>query len=232
MSNRDQINDLKFLLLEAKKQLFLVENKEILNKADEQNEVTNKTDKIDDLFNKFETIQKAQKKSKTFEKMNLKFKSNVEFLTNLIKLKSIEKNFKMKEVKNETIFECLRSILNQIQYFFFQTDLLIDIEKLVNDPVLSFEINNETEPILNQTANSSSEQVFPIPVDSLLHSLQMFVNVYDIEWLYYLRKSLFDLIKEIVENLARFIIEFPRSQKVHLNDFYLIMLKIIKVLIF
>ena len=214
MSNREQINDLKFLLLEAKKQLFLAKNNDILSKLDEPNEQNKSTDKIDELFKKFETNQKLETKSKSIEKMNLKFKSNIEFLTNLIKLKSIEKNFKIKEVKNEAIIECLCSTLKQIQYFFFKTDLLIDIEKLSsNNDFLTY--CNETETLSNQSDEASSERVFSIPIDSLLHSLQMVINVYDIEWLYYLRKSLVDLIKEFVNEIIKFIVEFP-SQKVHI----------------
>jgi hypothetical protein len=54
------------------------------------------------------------------------FKLNIDFLTNIIKLKMLEKDFKLNsQNNNETIMECLHELVQQIRFFFFEAGMLV-----------------------------------------------------------------------------------------------------------
>lgn len=197
---------IKYQLFETRKQLFLLEHKEAINEIDikDNQKISNGTD-LETLFDKFNKIQNYNN-----EKINFKqrFNSRVEFMANLIKLKSIGKSFKLNEKTKELIVECLRSFLENISQAFFDGEIKQD-----------FDILNEDCKYSNRKKDAYCE-FSDIPMDCMLHSLQVFLNVYDIEWLYYLRSSLVDCIDIFVNDLINFISSFSNSEKVEFIHFY------------
>lgn len=201
-TNSEKITELKHLLFITRKKLFLEQNKDLFqNKANSttatSTTTTTKSPNLEDLFQKFQELQAKESKVAQLENVTAQFNSNLDFLTNLIKLKTIDKNFRMNENSNELIMQCLSSFLDQLQHFFFKTSLLTDSENI--------------SPEASKTKTQSSQ--LSIPIDSLLHGLQVFLNVYDIEWLYYFRGTLIERIETFIKNLVKFIINFPNSQK-------------------
>jgi len=192
VSNREQISQLKNLLFSTKKQLFIEQNKEILQKAQEsQNKQENKKEtSLECLFKNFQILEKSRESLLGSENITAQFSSNLDFLSNLIKLKTVEKSFRLNENSVELITQCLSMFINQIRHFYF-----------------------ERETKQTETKQTNCKKL-TIPVDTLLHSLQVFLNVYDIEWLYYLRSSLIENIRQFVKDLIKFIINFPRNKKV------------------
>lgn len=187
-------------MFETRKQLFLLEHKEAINVIDKKtNETSSNGANLDTLFEKFQTLQDENSKNIDFKK---RFNSRVELMANLIKLKSIGKNFKLNENMKELIVECLSSFLEYISQAFLKGDIKQDFDVLNDDCNYS-----------NSKKNSYKE-FSEIPMDCMLHSLQVFLNVYDIEWLYYLRSSLVELIEIFVNDLINFITSFSNSEKV------------------
>lgn len=187
-------------MFETRKQLFLLEHKEAINKIDKKaNEKTSNGTNLETLFEKFQTLQNDNNKNIDFKQ---RFNSRVELMANLIKLKSIGKNFKLNENMKELIVECLSSFLEYISQSFFNGDIKPDFDILNDDCNYS------------SSKKNSFKEFSEIPMDCMLHSLQVFLNVYDIEWLYYLRSCLVELIDIFVNDLINFITSFSNSEKV------------------
>ena len=113
-SNREHISELKDTILKLKQDIFMHQNKELLQQeAQQTNEVVNVKTK-DQLAIKFE--------------LKRKLNANLEFIASIIKLKKIGKEFKsrhgMNEITTDIIFETLFTLLTQISIFFFEADLL------------------------------------------------------------------------------------------------------------
>ena len=149
VSNRDQIIDLKNFILKIKQELFVQENSDILsNEPIEQNE------------------SEKPKKTKNINEHELKFKlkSNLEFLSNIIKLKAIRRGFKTKQTLSdtsaETIFETMLMFLHQINLFFNGANLMIEDMNVIGDKGV----------------------LYPMPKDTLEHAVSLFVNVFDLEF--------------------------------------------------
>ena len=184
--NSEQIVELKALLLETRKQLFIAENRQVF-KAQESDE---KKNSIESLIDKFKKLQTEQNKFLRLDYLNAELTSNANFMSNLIKLKSIEKNFTLNKTTTELIIDCSSLFLNQIQFFFFKS-------KLVSCGTTPNELD-----------------LSPIPIDGLLHSLQVFLNVYSIEWVYFARSSLIGIIEQLIDSLTQFILKHSISEKV------------------
>lgn len=152
VSNRDQIIDLKHFILKIKQELFVQENSDILsNEPIEQNE------------------SEKPKKTKNINEHELKFKlkSNLEFLSNIIKLKAIRRGIKTKQTLSdtsaETIFETMLMFLHQINLFFNGANLMIEDMNVICDKGV----------------------LYPMPKDTLEHAVSLFVNVFDLEFVFY-----------------------------------------------
>jgi hypothetical protein len=52
------------------------------------------------------------------------------------------------------------------------------------------------------------------PLDSLVHALQIFLNIFQIEWLYYLRSSLLDSLNDFIDEIIKFILECDELNQV------------------
>ncbi len=191
-SNSQQIVQLKSLLFTTRKQLFLEQNKETLCNAQDLSD--KKESGLDNLFKKLKLIEEKNLDLISSENIRAQFSSNLDFLTNLIKLKSVEKTFRLNENSIDVIAQCLTIFLNQIRQLFFESDFIIGLNKQT-------ETNNTT----------FKKPKFSIPIDTLLHSLQVFLNIYDIEWLYYIRSNLIEKIRLFIKDLIKFILNFPRT---------------------
>jgi hypothetical protein len=202
-SNSEKILSLKKLLLEARRELFLMQNKEMLERVNNQDEI-----QIDSsykaLTDKFEEMKNKQLRLKVYENSKMKLKKNIEFLTNLIKLKSVGKNFKINDTSNDLILKCLSELLKQIYDFFFKSNLIVE----------SFDRQDFDEIASEIDMTEVDSYSFPISIDSLLHSVQVFLNVFDIEWLYYLRQHLILDIEKFIDDLIAFIFNFQINEKV------------------
>ena len=185
--NSEQIVELKALLLETRKQLFMAENRQLF-KVQESDE--NKKNSIEGLIDKFQKLQTEQNKFLKLDYLNAELTSNADFMSNLIKLKSIEKNFTLNKTTTELIIDCSSLFLSQIQFFFFKS-------KLVSCGLMPTELD-----------------LSPIPIDGLLHSLQVFLNVFSIEWVYFARNILMRTIEQFIDSLTQFILKHSISEKV------------------
>ncbi len=195
-SSAERIDLLKHQLFETRKKLFVAEHKEIIDNigasANDQNEPS-----LEMLFEKFQKLQNDTNKRTDLKE---RFNSRLELMVNLIKLKSIEKNLKLNENTKELIADCLSSFLKNISEAFFNLNIKQDHSDSLDD---------------NPSNHKACFKEFSvIPIDSILHSLQVFLNVYDIEWFYYLRSSLIESIETFTNDLISFILNYSNSEKV------------------
>jgi len=192
-SNKEKIEQLNMLLLEKKKEICNLQNSiaKTNQSADEQaideSLSTNQSNQTTILSRKNENKIDIASRITHIENMNSQFSSNIEFISNVIKLKSLNKSVKLNESSKETIFECLSILLKHLNMFVF---------------------DNANE----SSQNSLNSQVISFPVESILNSVQTFVNVFEIEWLYYLRRNLYNSIIEFIKKLVNHIIQYPANQ--------------------
>ena len=189
---------MKDSLLKCKQENYLLKNKDLINKAqniiDVQQDIENVLN-----FSQFKTNENITSKfvnNDQYTKMKENFELNIEFLTNLIKLKIIGKNFQLDE-KVETIVETLKEFLEQIRYFFLFKKSHKEINEVNEVSQADSGINMSLDSTFNdQHDNSKIEEdnltPFTFSFDSLVHALQIFLNIFQIEWLYYLRSNLLE----------------------------------------
>ena len=187
--NSDQIVELKQLLLEAKKQIFM-----LTIKPDPFGLEDNKT-KFENYLKNLELSEQKALKCDEWQKTQCQFGSNIEFMSNVVKLKSVQQSFRLNESDKEVILECLVAVLNQVKCFILSSSN----KKASNDP-----------------------NFLPIsfPFESILHSVQLFLNVFEIEWLYYLRHRLVDPIVDFIDELVAFILNNTIHKKVSFFNFF------------
>lgn len=177
-----EIDSLKRQLLEAKKEIFYLKNSNVDIQPTPSNSDSNSTTILKSSGNN------AVAATAKFDKLVDSLNSNVAFLSNVIKLKSVEKNMKSCEsstIKEEELFDWLKILLEQIDECLFE--------------------------------RTKSSSYFTFPLASILHALQVFLNVYQIEWLYHLRSRLIDRLWKFIDDLVRFSLEYDPDNKVGSN---------------
>lgn len=203
----EQLKNLKKSLLDAKKEIFYLKTQDQLK----QTQIS--LDSAIGTANLSNTNEKQNEKlsnSKKFNEFNKQFCSNLDFITNLIKLKTIDKNFKKnQDINQETVCECLSQILEQIRTFLFEYEFFDEHSSaIITDTVdLNMTQINESKILPEGVLNIA------FPLESILHSLQLFLNLYEIEWFYYLRNKLIDQIIVFINDLVKFMIQFETSKK-------------------
>jgi len=169
------------------------------------------------LFHK--TSDTNQAKLKTYQQVKEEarnYDANLKFLSDIIKLKTLSKDFQMNE-DTLTILKTLKDTIEQIRFFFQSYD--------EEDPKSKAEIMSDKKSdasfVEDDSAFAESTTLFFItqefeqpdeiyclfPLDTLLHGLQMVVNIFQIEWLYYFRNDMLVIFHEFIEFLIKFIIE-------------------------
>lgn len=149
--NFTQINQLKSRILELKQEIFMLKNKDLISEAQpvdyERSEVSTKRNDINELDVRF------------------KFRSHLEFMSSLIKLKRIGTSFTTKQLLNEisceTILETLLTFLHQINLFYCESNLVV--------------------AHVDQESLKEGALAYPMPKDALEHAIAVFVNVFNIE---------------------------------------------------
>ena len=105
----------------------------------------------------------------------------------------------------------------QIKTFLFNFEFKQETSIQYNIPsslIVTDTIENSTQ--LNDNKDVKSNNTMPnmtFPIESILHGVEMFLNLYEIEWFYYLRNKLLDQIVEFIDETVRYIITFD-SKKV------------------
>lgn len=130
----EQILNLKHSLLDAKKEILYLKIKDQINNA-------NSLDSAIGSAHNFQSTNQNENKTsdKKYNELNSQFSSNIEFISNIIKLKTIDKNFRSnQEIDQETVLECLIQLLKQFSTFLFQYDFEEDLTSL---PMSSSMIN-------------------------------------------------------------------------------------------
>ena len=233
--NKEIIAQLKDSLLKCKQENYLLKNKSSFEDFDTPASSLIATTAENSHLN-FSRLKNPEH-NKTFVNINQyaqmkeNYERNMEFLTNLVKLKIIGKNFQLDE-KVETIIETLKQFLQQIKYFFFfnyekvseENELACQSQSQA-DSAISISYSSYLESTLDDTGNSfvqsqlkekeSNLKIFySFPFDSLVHALQIFLNIFQIEWLYYLRSNLLELLNDFIDDLVKFILECDEISKV------------------
>ena len=113
---------------------------------------------------------------------------NLEFICHIVKLKNLDARFTLNESTNETILNSLTMIFKQLHTLLFDND------------------DHDHDHYHDEQSTTT-----PLPDESLLHCFQLFVNIYDIEWLYYLRDRLLKLIGELVLTLIKRLLDVDRE---------------------
>jgi hypothetical protein len=151
-SNREQIVELKSTILKLKQEMFMHQNKELLQQLD-----TEKTIELENVKRKDQLAINCDLKRK--------LNASLEFISSIVKLKKIGKDFKSKQgisdITSEIIFETLFTLLSQISIFFFEADLLLEEN-----------YDDEIQQI---------KSLYPITRETLEHAVSLFVNIFDIE---------------------------------------------------
>lgn len=214
----DEIKILKLKLLESNKEIFELKNNNNNNlfttpsttDSDSRSSVEPKN-KSNPYF-LHEEITKNTDPIK-MSQMLKSFCSNIEFVANLVKLKEVERNFKLNKIDQELILDWLKIFLEQLHGFFFQMnfegDETIDQSRILKD------ITNCYENVQNSFQAKSSIPVLSFPIESILHGVQVFLNIYQIEWLYYLRNKLIDSIVPFIDDIVDFMIHNDSNNKVY-----------------
>jgi hypothetical protein len=222
LDNKSKIELLKSYLLDARKEILLLQNKDDIEAVNKNNPKT-----IESLFNRQITRDQKQK----LDQLNEKFQSNLQFLASVVKLKSLDKETvsKLDEINNDTIIECLRCLLNQIGQFVFSVKTNPDLNKTANNSSLKFNDSSSyfdsqftSASYLNSKINLTklkppgvnSDSTIFFPIESILHSAQLFINVFEIEWFFYSRNALADQLGKLIEDLIVFILNFKHSENV------------------
>jgi hypothetical protein len=191
----EQIKNLKLNLIEARKEVFYLRNGQTLlntkeNSCKEPSSsscfsstsylASNESSKVKVRENIRESVHLQEK----WTSLQQSLKSNIEFMSNVAKLKRLDKDtIKLNDADRDVILECLEVLFEQINMFLFQPS------KCQSQPL--FEI--------------------AFPYDSILHSVQLFLNIYEIEWFYYLRNKLIHKIVQFIDDLSKFIIQADKK---------------------
>ena len=169
VENREQIANLKLLLIESKRDVFYLEHRSFFPESsrydDSQKQATllSTQQMLGEINKKVLVVNSAYDYGEQFFK-------NLNFISNIAQLKTLEKNFRFSESNSETILESLMFLFKQI------SQLLLD-------------------------QNSGVEQKFAVPIETLFHCMQLFVNIYEVEWFYYLRDSLLSMINTFLKSI-------------------------------
>lgn len=195
----NKIHDLKLKLLEAKREIFYLKNKELLDKNDDQ---------IDSWLKKKE-IEINSDPLRLAEQ----YKLNLEFITNIAKLKAINKNFKFDEtINHQMLKDCLSQLIGHIRVFLFEYGFKDDhnlneqSSLIVTDTIESV---NQSQSFQKEL-NSFSKLAFPM--ESILHGIQVFVNLFDVEWFYSIRSLLIDQIVSFIDQIVKFFAKFNSNE--------------------
>lgn len=167
------IQELKFSLLEAKREIFYLKNEISADAQVEESQQANDFKaSLNFNANKLATLKRH-------------FCQNVDFISNVIKLKQLDKeSLKLSDADRDTIFQCLDSLLDQIHTFLF-----------------------ECGSFYNELTENNHESLH-FPVETILHSMQVFLNIFEIEWFYYLRNQLIDKLLSLIDNIVKSIIQY------------------------
>ena len=171
VDKQSKIEELRLSLFKAKLELFRINNRALFDEATRDSIRTVIDAKSDTILNEIKLIESLGKQSQQQQHQATScFQANVDFLTSLIKMKSIAQRnaLKLGPESIELVLDCLRLFLDQVEQLFF----------------------NE----------------LTLPIDCLLHGLQQFVNVYDLEWLYYIKSHLLPNIVKFINQLIRFLL--------------------------
>lgn len=174
-SHQDEIDSLKRKLLEAKKEIFNLRVAQTQQKPAASSDANPLTPP---------PALPPPERNTRLARLLHSLDSNVAFVSNLVKLKSVETMLREGLASEDEIGEWLRTFLAQIERFFFR---------------------------LPTTNENEADEVLSFPYDSLLHAAQMFVNAYQLEWLYHLRSQLVDQICKFVDSLVQFCLKQPQN---------------------
>ncbi|CAF0755373.1 unnamed protein product [Brachionus calyciflorus] len=203
----DEIQQLRLRLLDAKKEIFYLKTKEIIKDLD--GKLDEKT--LGQLLDTTKKFNYSKNESK-FQDLITQFNSNLEFITNLIKLKTIDKDFKENQsVDQETLLDCLNEFLSQIKKFLFNYEFKQDISSNIPSSFIVTDTIDTNEPIVSKEPNDESFCI-TFPIESILHGVQVFLNLFEIEWFYYLRNKLIEQIVLLIDEIVRFIIKFDSKK--------------------
>jgi hypothetical protein len=211
MDNRQKIKQLEAELLQAKQELYVLKNKSLIDKFDEQ--IANPSDTINSYLNIYSYGNKSNYDENivdninSFVKMKQKYEKHKEFIINLIKLKIIGKKFDLNE-NTQIILTTLAEFLEQIKYFFFNSSVTT-----CADQQLELACGMDMMPgSQNYEFDRRNENALDYSYSCILHSMQIFVNVFQVEWLYYLRSNLITGLVQFIEDLVKFILEYNDSK--------------------
>jgi hypothetical protein len=213
-SNKEIISQLKDSLLKCKQENYLLKNKNLIDKTENlQQDIGNHLNSSQFKTNENATCKFI--KIDEYTKMKENYESNIEFLTNLIKLKIIGKNFQLDE-KVDTIIDTLKQFLEQIRYFFLLNKSNNKELNSVDASQADSGINMSLDSTFNDNSKMEEDIATPLtfPLDSLVHALQIFLNIFQIEWLYYLRSSLLDSLNDFIDEIIKFILECDELNQV------------------
>ena len=210
--NTEQVETLKSLLLDAKKEIFYMKNKETLASHLSCSNTSSET--------RSKLSMASKHKPEVLDTLKIKIHSNIDFVANIVKLKSLDKNFQLDESNIEAVLECMRDSLKQVGYFIFHAESSStadsNINKRGNESVdasnSQFTMSSTSQSIFNKSKTTTTSAItvsVSFPLDSILHSMQLFVNVYEIEWFFYIRNRLNDQVIRFVDDLVTFVLEYP-----------------------
>jgi hypothetical protein len=141
--------------------------------------------------------------SKSYASMNDSSKdesvvNNLEFANQLIPIRNkYEKNIE---------FICNIAKLKSLKKDF-------RVNEISNDEILKCLDNILSELSYFLFDETATKMKFPF--ESILHGVQQFLNIFEIEWLYYLRNNLLNLISKFIDDLVTNILKYSYEKKVN-----------------
>ena len=186
VANRDQIERLKFALYESKREVFYRENVDIFSELSlsSKNFPLSRESFLCDINKKLS--EPLRSNNEDYQK----FLQNVEFISNIVKLKNFTKSYRFSENNNQLVLECLTLLFKQIDYF------------------LHIQLKSEGE-----------HKIVSFPIESIFHAIQLFINIYEIEWFYYLRDNLLVLINNMLRSLVEQFVSVDSLNLLRVNIF-------------
>jgi len=187
VENREQISRLKLLLFESRKEAFYRENVNIFSELSlsSNSSSNNDIDRITSETFLKEINDKIQSPIAHDPINHEQFLHNIDLISNVVKLKAFSKNFRLTENNNEMIMECLTNLFRQINYFLY-----------------------------NYLKQEESSKFVTFPIESIFHAIQLFINIFDIEWFYYMRDRLLGYINSLLKSLLEQFSIVENSEKV------------------
>jgi hypothetical protein len=235
--NKEIISKLKDSLLKCKQENYLLKNKDLDLDKSQINDVPNVQNYLNYTQFKSKNIANSFANIDQYIKMKQNYELNMEFLINLVKLKIIGKNFQLDEnvetiietlkqfleqIKYFFLFDYNKTFENNEQQTtdISQTQQLLSQQSKADSGIsMSYASSsssyfestlNETNESLKQKEKRNDDEIrffYSFPYDSLVHALQIFLNIFQIEWLYYLRSNLLDLLNDFIDELVKFVLE-------------------------